>query len=209
MASLSVVRLPRSRNRELTRERLLEAARDSFCSRGFENTSLRDIANAVGVNHALIKYYFEDKDTLWREAVSDLMRQFTKETRTAMEANPPKDDASHMRIAITAFIRFWGARREATRMVYWACMEDNERMRWLTDTFLKAYHNLTIRDIERWQKAGIIANGDSTICAYAIAGMVFTPLVMASEIRYCFDRDMFSDDSINRMVDTILALLTR
>jgi AcrR family transcriptional regulator len=47
------------------RGRLLEAARALFAQKGFDKTSTREIASAVGANLALIAYYFGSKEELY------------------------------------------------------------------------------------------------------------------------------------------------
>jgi len=48
-------------------ERLLDAAEELFCERGFEGTSVRDIAGAADCNIASVNYYFGRKDNLYLE----------------------------------------------------------------------------------------------------------------------------------------------
>jgi AcrR family transcriptional regulator len=48
-------------------DRLVERAEELFCARGFNETSVRDIAAAAGCNVAAINYYFGGKDNLYVE----------------------------------------------------------------------------------------------------------------------------------------------
>lgn len=48
-------------------DRLLEAAEELFCRRGFNETSVRDIAAGAGCNAASVNYYFGSKDNLYLE----------------------------------------------------------------------------------------------------------------------------------------------
>jgi AcrR family transcriptional regulator len=48
-------------------DRLIEAAEGLFCHRGFNETSVRDIAAAAECNVASINYYFGGKDNLYQE----------------------------------------------------------------------------------------------------------------------------------------------
>lgn len=43
---------------------ILEIAESLFAKNGFEGTSVRDIAQAAGINVAMINYYFESKTNL-------------------------------------------------------------------------------------------------------------------------------------------------
>ncbi|MBN2589640.1 MAG: TetR/AcrR family transcriptional regulator [Sedimentisphaerales bacterium] len=48
-------------------ERLLNAAEDIFCEKGFEGTSIRDIAASAGCNIASVNYYFGGKQQLYEQ----------------------------------------------------------------------------------------------------------------------------------------------
>ncbi|MBN2183031.1 MAG: CerR family C-terminal domain-containing protein [Sedimentisphaerales bacterium] len=48
-------------------ERLLDAAEELFCERGFKGTSIRDIAASAGCNIASVNYYFGGKNNLYIE----------------------------------------------------------------------------------------------------------------------------------------------
>ena len=55
----------RSSRGEPTRDALLDAATDAFARFGFEAANLRQIAEAAGVNPALIGYHFKGKEGLY------------------------------------------------------------------------------------------------------------------------------------------------
>jgi len=54
-----------------TEERILEAAKKVFHTRGFEGARMQEIANEAGVNKALVHYYFRNKDNLFRAVFED------------------------------------------------------------------------------------------------------------------------------------------
>jgi len=47
-----------------TRDRILEAALDLFTEQGFDKTSLREVAEQVGVTKAALYYHFDSKDEI-------------------------------------------------------------------------------------------------------------------------------------------------
>lgn len=53
-----------------TRSRILAAARELFAERGYANTSLADIAAAVGLTKTAIAYHFHPKDKLAAEIIA-------------------------------------------------------------------------------------------------------------------------------------------
>jgi AcrR family transcriptional regulator len=50
---------------ENTKERILKVANDLFASKGFNGTSIRDIANAADVNLSAVNYHFKNKEKLY------------------------------------------------------------------------------------------------------------------------------------------------
>jgi AcrR family transcriptional regulator len=59
-------RPPRSQGAE-TRERILDVAQELFTQHGYDKTSLRDIADRLGITKAALYYYFERKEGILLE----------------------------------------------------------------------------------------------------------------------------------------------
>jgi AcrR family transcriptional regulator len=60
----------RRRDAAATRAALLDAAATLFAERGFDRTTVRDIAGQAGVNQALLFRYFGSKDALFEEVMA-------------------------------------------------------------------------------------------------------------------------------------------
>ena len=54
---------------EVRRQELLDTAMAVFAEKGYETTTMRDIARAAGVAAGLCYHYFQNKETLYRAAV--------------------------------------------------------------------------------------------------------------------------------------------
>lgn len=65
--------------------RLLEAAIEVFADHGYEHATVREICKRAGANVNAVKYYFEDKHTLYLES----LRQAHGEVHAAMMESPP------------------------------------------------------------------------------------------------------------------------
>jgi len=66
------VRLPLRCNYTIAmdkKEQIIEAAIDLFAQKGFEGTSIRDLASKADVNVAMVNYYFGSKDKLFEALV--------------------------------------------------------------------------------------------------------------------------------------------
>lgn len=63
-------------SKEITQDRILQAAMDLFMRRGFSRTSVTQIANKAGVSRAAVFWHFSDKDTLFRAAAKQFVVPF-------------------------------------------------------------------------------------------------------------------------------------
>ena len=59
-----------------TQQRILVAAARLFVDRGFEKTTISDVAALAGVSRATVFWHFSDKGGLFRESLSFLVRPF-------------------------------------------------------------------------------------------------------------------------------------
>ena len=69
---MPAARLSRSESRELTRRRLLDAARAAFAARGFEGASLQEIQEIAGVSVGSFYHQFKDKADLFLAVLGEL-----------------------------------------------------------------------------------------------------------------------------------------
>jgi AcrR family transcriptional regulator len=81
--SKAAARRPQARG-ERRRERILAAAEELFAERGFANTSLDAIANAVGIQQPGLLYYFANKRALYEAVVNAAMASLDALTAAAL-----------------------------------------------------------------------------------------------------------------------------
>ena len=75
--------MPRSKQqfqemREKTRENILNSALKLFAEKGFNGTSINDIANAANISKGLAYNYFESKQKLIEAIFEELMKEGEK-----------------------------------------------------------------------------------------------------------------------------------
>ena len=71
---------------EARRAQILDAALQLFAQRGYSETSLSDIAAAVGVSKGVISYHFKGKAELGSEALRHMLRRYGEFVRVRLEA---------------------------------------------------------------------------------------------------------------------------
>jgi AcrR family transcriptional regulator len=71
------------RDAKATKAKILQEARTLFSKRGFDATTIDDIANVSNVNKALIYYYFKNKAELYASVMSGLFEAIYTEVTEA------------------------------------------------------------------------------------------------------------------------------
>lgn len=63
---------------ETRRKEFIEAARDLFLEKGFDQTSVSDITNKVGMSHGSFFYYFKSKNEVMKEVINSNLNYWEK-----------------------------------------------------------------------------------------------------------------------------------
>lgn len=66
---------------ELSRERILEGARDLFAQHGYHSLTMRSIAKTMGYSHGALYYHFKEKAELFYALVTDDFNQLLERQR--------------------------------------------------------------------------------------------------------------------------------
>ncbi|KRG14079.1 TetR/AcrR family transcriptional regulator [Lederbergia galactosidilytica] len=94
----------KSVQQELTREMIMDAARDLFIDKGYQHISMRQIAKKLGYSHGAIYYHFQNKAELFYALVEDHFNMLELELKMIMEE--PLDPKEKLRRILLGFIRF-------------------------------------------------------------------------------------------------------
>lgn len=98
MATKAETRLSKSKQ---TRERLLDGAARAFREKGFESTSLKDLAKVTNISPSALYWHFESKSDLLYHVISRTLLRFEQGMRNALE--PVEDNPSQAIIAVVSF----------------------------------------------------------------------------------------------------------
>ncbi len=58
--------------REVSRKKILDASLELFGTKGYETTSINDVARKAGVSKGLLYHYFESKEDIVKQLIDDL-----------------------------------------------------------------------------------------------------------------------------------------
>ncbi|PLR97554.1 TetR/AcrR family transcriptional regulator [Bacillus sp. T33-2] len=94
----------KSVQQELTREMIMDAARDLFVSKGYEHVSMRQIAKVLNYSHGAIYYHFKNKAELFYALVEDHFQMLSDELDLVMDKD--LDPNEKLRQVLLGFIEF-------------------------------------------------------------------------------------------------------
>ena len=72
-----------------TRDRIITESRKIFAQKGFDSTSMTEIAKSVGIEKGSLYYFFENKEDLFAAVVADIWVGLLEGVRTLAENRKP------------------------------------------------------------------------------------------------------------------------
>lgn len=169
----------RQREREERREQILDAARELFAHEGFDNVTVRRIADRIEYSPGTIYGYFQDKDELLWELCQG---GFTSMSQSMVDALDPSTDPLHQLTAIgKAYMRFALDYPEDFQLMFnTKNMNDEFRKRMqqhvaeelTADNAAQEHAYLILRGVvQRCMDAGCLSPGDPDTVAMTFWGM--------------------------------------
>ncbi len=195
----------REQQKQATRASILQAALEMFAEKGFEGASIRDIAAKVGVNHALIKYHFEDKESLWKAAVEFLFDRLNEEMTVAPESEEGLSELDRVKNFVRRYVHYCAQHPEHARIMVQASVRDDERLEWAT-RFIKRSHMVGMTDLKKHVREGIWPNVSHISLIYILVAVCQTFFMLAPEVKRIHGIDPFSKKAIDAHADAIITL---
>ena len=117
MSSHTQAGTPRKRlTAEARREAILEAALEVFARRGYNGSSIDEIAQTAGISKALIYEHFPSKRELHVSLIEHHVQDIFERLAVAAATTDPGD--VRLRAGVDAFLEFVETRRDAFQMVF-------------------------------------------------------------------------------------------
>lgn len=150
---------------------ILASARSVFAQKGYDGTSMREVAAAAGVNNAMIYYHFKDKRELYRAVLVDSFSVLERIwERDIFRQNVPVRDK--IRVYIDELIRFHQSNEDLRRIIFREFNVCNDNCRWIADhLFSNTFKRLAALLVEG-AKNGEIRACDPGFAVPAIVGTV-------------------------------------
>jgi AcrR family transcriptional regulator len=170
----------RSRSHESTtaggdarRQLVLQEAVELFAQKGYENTTISDIARATGLRKPSLYHYFPSKQSIFLAVLSEGMDEIWANAREATQLDDLRERFSalfqahlhNFRHRLPHVVVFLFEQRRLTSEI-----GDEPTAKTYMEQ-RRAYDHLFIDCIRQGQEAGIFRQGDPSVLAYGILGM--------------------------------------
>ncbi|WP_175920621.1 TetR/AcrR family transcriptional regulator [Burkholderia latens] len=154
---------------------ILRAARRTFAKRGYDATSVREVARELGIDAALIAHHFGTKETLWLAVVgqiADLAEPMFDALRALRTSSLPHRERVRGAIELCVDHEF----REPDIGMFFstAATEEGARLDCLQQRIVRPYHDAMFPLLADAVEAGEIRAVDPNVLFFMIASAVGT-----------------------------------
>lgn len=194
-----------------TEQKILQTAMDIFVSKGKHGTKMQEIADAAGINKAMLHYYFRSKDKLFARVFENVFSGIFSTLHTTFE----NDDSFQQKLTnfVNAYCELIKTNSNLPLFILREIQEDSEEIKELFANILENYKfNLPFKFIDSTKKAiqeGEIKAVDPrqlliTVLGSSVFYFIAEPLLsvfLKNDPNY--SREIFIDERKKAIVDII------
>ncbi|HNN29671.1 MAG TPA: TetR/AcrR family transcriptional regulator [Agitococcus sp.] len=133
---------PRCQQAALSREQIIERAFLAFAELGYEQVSLRLLANHCGISDSLLHHHFGSKQQLWQEAADNHIAPLMATLTSNLEALAANDrPAQALRHNLPQSLKNMVSKPAALAFIFREGDLNNERSDYLRQRYMRPYLN--------------------------------------------------------------------
>jgi AcrR family transcriptional regulator len=158
-----------------TKEKIMDAAVLLFNTKGFDGTSVREIAKKANVNVANISYYFDSKEGLLEHLVTSFFEGYIhvlEQTAQAFEHQSPKQCLMNV---VRSLMEYQHEHRQIARVVYRQVSLDTMFIREVMTTYLAKEKYILTALLEKGVRQKEFKRLNSSYIIMQLKGMLTMP----------------------------------
>ncbi|EOW9528040.1 forespore capture DNA-binding protein RefZ [Bacillus cytotoxicus] len=177
-----------------TKQKVMDAAISLFYTKGYNGTSVRDIAKRADVNVANISYYFASKQGLLEQLITDFLEGYIRVIEAAFEQReyvPAKEVLNRM---IKEILRYQFENRELTRFFYRELSIDTTLIREVMTVYFSKERYYIEQIIRQGQMQQEFQKVSFTMFMTQLKGMINMPYLYpqyVSEVLHSYPSEAF------------------
>jgi AcrR family transcriptional regulator len=153
-----------------TKEQVIKAAIDLFSTKGFNGTSIRAIANAMGMSISNIYHYFVNKEGLMLAILEQSSRRFLETLRQVSQKE--MDPLDRLKLLIETHVRLSEVFRKESKIFFidedHLSPEGNDRNRQNQREILNIY----LTELQTLRRLGYLGARNLQVMAFNILGVI-------------------------------------
>lgn len=197
-----------ARHATVDADSLLKSARQVFARRGFDATSVREIARAAGVDPALMAHYFGSKEQLWCAVVEQIAGQAVPMIEaTARLRDSALGARGRVEAALVIFVDRVFNEPDIGLFFSTAATGEDERSAFLVERLVRPYHDVLVPLLVDAMRAGEIVRNDPEVVYWMLLNAI-GKTVSYGHVMSAFSSLPKRPAAFRRAVlDTVLAML--
>lgn len=117
--------MAKQKGEHATAEKILQAAQGVFMAKGFEGSSINDIANKAKINKSLIYHHFSNKVDLWRAVKKYLLEKHVGQDVSQVDC-PMDSFKNFLKSFVTLRFKFYDNNPAIARLITWQRLEKTQ-----------------------------------------------------------------------------------
>jgi AcrR family transcriptional regulator len=182
--------------RKIRKDEIIEVATRLVARKGWQNTTLADIASEANISLGVITYHFSSKDEIIRGVMENYVGENLTELSQAMEAY--EDPVEKMRNLVRLVLQETKRDKEIyyVHFDYWAKISWNEEIREMNAQFYDFARDWTADCVRSGIEAGVFKQVDPREAATLI-----NALLIGIQAQHAFDEKAFDFERVAEMAE--------
>ena len=177
--------LPRKRGKQsaqaaaLTHDSIIQSAIERFAQKGYEATSVREIASGARCTHGTLRHHFGSKLDIWKAVADTVLEHYQQRLMPIlMAASPEQDPLSSFRQVVRGFIEASYHNPMFAKLL----MADNEgdpaRAEYLKANFLRLHEPIGVLFEQARSQSPALARYNNDTFFLTLLSLTFFPLML-------------------------------
>ncbi len=159
--------------KEQRRQDILVAAKKIFAERGYNSTSISDIAKEANLSYGSVYWYFDSKESLFEELMTFEEDELRSHIQTQIDLTPNNSDPPlALTAAIEATLTFFESNKDLLKLLFRDSLALGDRFEAHLYNIYGGFSKLLESNIAFYQKKGFVIQGSSRLIAFAITSLI-------------------------------------